>query len=193
MTDKPPVDKNECLVLAYFGSMEEAEKAVDAVKDWDTANEAVKLGAVGILTKENDKIKTHHSGRRTGRGATVGLGVGIIAGLLTGGIGLVGGAVGGSVLGGALGALFHKSLGLTEQELEEIGAHLNAGRAAVVVMCDDYEVEGVEADMVRFGGAVYSYVMSSEHLEETDRAVKETFGSASDTESTAQNQANAHN
>ena len=44
-------DKNEQLVIAYFPSQADAENAVEAIKDWDAANPAVKLGGVGRRVK----------------------------------------------------------------------------------------------------------------------------------------------
>ena len=178
MTDKTPVDTNERLVLAYFATLEQAEAAAKAVKDWDTSNEAVKLGAVGILSKEDGKIKTRDTGRKTGKGAAIGLGLGALAAVLTGGIGLIAGLVGGSVLGGATGSLFKKSLGLTPEDFALIEQNLDAGQVAVVVMCDDYEVDGVVADMKQHNGEVKTFAMSSADLPATAEAVTAVYGPA---------------
>ncbi|MBP8292871.1 MAG: hypothetical protein KAX65_08860 [Caldilineaceae bacterium] len=170
-------DKNEQLVIAYFPSQADAENAVEAIKDWDAANPAVKLGGVGIMAKENGKVKTSHVGRKTGKGAAVGAAVGILGGLLTGGIGLIVAAVGGSALGGAAGALFKQSLAIGEDDLKAIDAELESGKVAVVVACDAYEVEGVVADLRQHGAATVNFSMAADALpataEAADQAVED--------------------
>jgi hypothetical protein len=175
MTDRTPVDKNERLVIGYFASKEQAEIAVDALHHWDTINAAVKLGNIGILVKEEGKIKTI-APRRGGKGAALGLGIGAIAAVLSGGLTLVGGLLAGGVFGGAVGALFKKSLGLSPEDVEQIAQQLDGGQAAVVVMCDDYEIDGVIADMKQSGGVVSSYDMSSALLPEAEKAVNDAVG-----------------
>ena len=61
------------LVLAFFENEAAADQAVDAVKQWDKASKEIKLGAIGILVKDDKgKIKTHKLGKRkTGTGAVV--------------------------------------------------------------------------------------------------------------------------
>ena len=171
-------DKNERLVIGYFETTEQAEAAEEAVKKWDEQNQAVKLGSVGILVNENGKIKTHTS-RRTGKGAAVGVGLGLLAGVLTGGIGLIGGMLAGGLVGGATGSLFKKSLGLSPEDMKEISDQLEAGHAAVVVMCDDYEVDGVLADLRQKGGTASVFNMSSAALPEAAKAVDEATVAAS--------------
>ena len=170
-------DKNEQLVIAYFPSQADAENAVEAIKDWDAANPAVKLGGVGIMAKENGKVKTSHVGRKTGKGAAVGAAVGILGGLLTGGIGLIVAAVGGSALGGAAGALFKQSLAIGEDDLKAIDAELESGKVAVVVACDAYEVDGVVADLRQHGAMTVNFSMAAGALpataEATDQALKD--------------------
>jgi hypothetical protein len=131
------------------------------------------LGNIGILVKEEGKVKTI-APRRAGKGAAIGLGIGAIAAILSGGMTLIGGMLAGGLFGGAAGALFKKSLGLSAQDVEQISQHLNSGQAAVVVMCDDYEMEGVVSDMRSSGGTVNSFEMSSALLPETEKAVSET-------------------
>ena len=58
------------LVLAVFENEAAADGAVDALKGWDKATSEIKLGAIGVLVKdEKGKIKTHKVGsarRRVG-------------------------------------------------------------------------------------------------------------------------------
>ena len=173
--EKTPVDKNEQLVIAYFADRVAAEHAIEAVKDWDAANTAVKLGGVGILAKENGKIKTSQVGRKTGKGAAVGAAVGILGGLLTGGLGLIAAAVGGTLVGSGLGALFKQSLDLSEEDLKAIDAELDSGKVAVVVTCDAYEVDGVVADLRQHGAATLQYRLAAGALEETQAATEQAL------------------
>ena len=175
MNEHTPVDKNERLVLGYFPNKEQAEHAVDALRHWDTSNAAVKLGNIGIMVQEDGKIKTIVP-RKAGKGAALGLGIGAITGILSGGMTIVGGLLIGGVVGGALGALFKKSLGLSPEDMQKITSHLEGGQAAVIVMCDDYEVDGVVADLKQSGGTVESFDMSSALLPDAEKAVNDAVG-----------------
>lgn len=172
MNEHTPVDKNERLIIGYFPNKEQAEHAVDALRHWDTSNAAVKLGNIGIMVQENGKIKTSVP-RKAGKGAALGLGIGAITGILSGGMTIVGGLIVGGVVGGALGALFKKSLGLSPEDMQKITSHLEGGLAAVVVMCDDYEVDGVVSDLKQSGGTVESFDMSSALLPDAEKAVND--------------------
>lgn len=177
MNEHTPVDKNERLIIGYFPNKEQAEHAVDALRHWDTSNAAVKLGNIGIMVKEDGKLKTSVP-RKAGKGAALGLGIGAIAGILSGGMTIVGGLLVGGVIGGALGALFKKSLGLSPEDMQKIANHLEGGLAAVVVMCDDYEVDGVVADLKQSGGTVESFDISSALLPDAEKAVNDAVGVA---------------
>lgn len=170
-----PVDKNEKLVIGYFATMADAERAVEAIKDWDSSNQAVKLGGVGIMVKEHGKVKTSEVGRKTGKGVAVGAAVGILGGLLTGGIGLVAGLLGGGLLGGGVGALFKNSLDIDGEDLKAIDAQLDAGKVAVVVACDAYEVDGVVADLNQHGAETVNFAIAADALPETQAAADQAL------------------
>ena len=89
-------------IIAIFSSEDAAKQAAKDLQDWDKANDDIKLGAIGTMTKKGDKVKTH-VGRKTGSGAKVGAVMGVTAAVLSGGITLVPGVVGGAVGGGARG------------------------------------------------------------------------------------------
>src|SRR5512139_1601695 len=123
------------LVLAFFDSENEADYAVGLLKDWDKASKEVKLGAIGVLVKDDKgKIKTHKLGARKGKTGAILFG---LAGLLSGGMTVLGGAV----LGGILGSLFHKGLGLSEEDLARIDGDLSGGKAAVAILANPDEAE----------------------------------------------------
>jgi uncharacterized membrane protein len=156
------------LVLGYFESESAADEAVDALKQWDKASKDVKLGAIGVLVKdEKGKVKTHKVGKRnTGLGAILGA----IAAVLSGGITLLGGVVG----GGIIGALFHKSLGISKEEMADIDSYLDDGKAAVGLLVKPDEAEAVTAKMTELGG------VAAESFEVEDEVVEEALAAAED-------------
>ena len=80
-------DKNKQVIIAYFPGADKADDAADMIKDWDSANDDVKLGGVGILFWEDGKIKTRKVGGRAGKtGAKWGTALGAVAGILSGGV-----------------------------------------------------------------------------------------------------------
>jgi predicted flap endonuclease-1-like 5' DNA nuclease len=152
-------NKNKNVIISYFANKEAATDAAQQLKAWDKAHDDIKLGGIGILTWEKEKIKTRLVGNRaSGTGAKWGTILGVAAAILTVPVGLGGIAVG--LAGGALmGTLFHKHLGLTDEDKARLEAHLRAGGAAVVVMADDDEVDPAKAELAALGGRVENYVM----------------------------------
>ena len=141
-------NKNEHAVVALFDNLAAANAAIASLEAWDKATDSVKLGNIGTISKDGDKIKTN-AGRKGGKGAKAGAIVGIIAGVLSGGVTLIGGALMGAVGGGVLGSFFKKSVGLTKEEIDQLGVELDAGKVAVVVACDDNEVEATSEELRR--------------------------------------------
>ena len=43
-------NKNKYVIIGYFPSKEAATEAANQLKQWDKANDDVKLGGMGILT-----------------------------------------------------------------------------------------------------------------------------------------------
>lgn len=163
-------NKNDNVVLAFFADEATAKDAIDGLKLWDRANDHIKLGAIGTISKEGDKVKTS-VGRKVGKGMAIGAAVGVIgAAVATGGASLIAGAIGAGALGGVLGAFFKRSMNLTQDEIAAIGKELDAGRVAVVVTCDDYEIPLVSEYMTGSGGAVRTYKVPAEALAEAAKA-----------------------
>ena len=110
------------LVLAFFDNEAAADAAVEALKQWDKATKEIKLGAIGVLVKDDKgKIKTHKLGKRkTGTGAVL---FGLAA-ILTGGASLLAGVV----FGGIVGSFFRKGLGMSKDDLARIDGELDGGR-----------------------------------------------------------------
>jgi uncharacterized membrane protein len=181
-------NKNENLVIAVFESEDMATGAVQALKDWDKANEDIKLGAMSVLTKnEKGKIETkNYSSRKTRKGAKIGVIVGVITAILSGGVTLVGGVIGGAVLGALGGSLSKYGLGLTEDDMKALGAELNEGHAALLVMCDDSEIEATTAKLTSLGGKTQSKPVSDEAIQQAEQALTTTAEKGADDSSPAQ-------
>ncbi len=183
-------NKNEHAVVAIFDNSAAADAAIGTLQNWDKANDEIKLGAIGVISKEGDKVKTH-TGRKGGSGAKAGAIVGVIAGVLSGGVTLIGGALVGALGGGVLGSFFKKSIALSKEEIAQIGAELDAGRVAVVVACDDNEVEATSAQLAQAGGKVTNYAMPAGTLEATAEAIDAVEAAAPEAEAEAAPEAEA--
>jgi uncharacterized membrane protein len=157
----------EQAVIASFDSQAQAEQAAKDLMGWDKANDDVKLGAIGVLTKDDKgEIKTHnYSQRNTRKGAKVGMGLGVIAAVFSGGLTLIPTAIGGAVAGGAAGTLFRKGLGMSDEELQQLSTDLDGGRAALLVMCDANEVQATSEYLTAAGGKVQAHTVDSAALE----------------------------
>jgi uncharacterized membrane protein/predicted flap endonuclease-1-like 5' DNA nuclease len=161
-------NKNDHLVIAYYVGYEAAKAAADDLKDWDKANDDIRLGAIGILTinPKNGRLEVKEVGqRKTKKGALWGAAIGAAAGILTAGVALIPGLVAGSAGGGLLGSLNHKSLGMSDADHEQLVEKLRNGGAALAVMADDFEVQATEAALRRFGGTTATYHVPEETAE----------------------------
>jgi uncharacterized membrane protein len=159
-------EASEQSVIATFDSTEMAEQAARDLMGWDDANNDIKLGAIGLLSKDqHGEVKTRNmSPRHTETGAKIGMTLGFVAAVVSGGLTLVPGAVGGAVAGGAVGALSRKRLRAADKELQELGHELDGGRVALMVMCNEAEVQATAEYLVAAGGEVQSYSVSEEDL-----------------------------
>ncbi len=160
--------ENKQLVVAFFENEDAADEAVDEIKQWDKASKEVKLGAIGILVKDDKgEIKTHKVGKRkTGTGAVVGA----VAGVLSGGLTVVGGVI----LGGIIGAFFHKGLGLSKEDLARFDDELDGGKAAVAILAEFDEADGVSAKLAELGGEPEIHEVTEEALAQAETAAEET-------------------
>ena len=138
-------DKNTNVIIDYFHGADKADDAADSLKAWDKDNDDVKLGGIAILTWEDGKMKTRKVGTRaTGKGAGWGTALGAVVGVLSGGVTLIGGALVGAAAGTATGALFHKGVGLTDEDKNQLEEKLKSGGAALVVMASDDELDATK-------------------------------------------------
>ncbi len=167
------------LVLAFFENEEAADKAVAELKSWDKADKDIKLGAIGVLVKdEKGKVKTHKLGsRKFGIGAVFGA----VAAVLTGGMTILGGAV----LGGVLGGFFKKGLGMSKEDIARIGKELDGGKAAVGVLVTEAEVAPTSAKLAELGGKPETHEVSDDAVEQATEAVAEAPAEAAAPEAPA--------
>jgi len=165
-------DKNDHVVIAIYGNENAADEAIAALKDWDKANDEIKLGSIGTLRMDGDKVKTK-TGRKTGKGAKVGAVLFVASAVLTGGGTLVASAATGAVTGGVVGSFFKKSSGLTKEDIEALGPKLEHGAVAVVVACDEDEVAATTQQLTESGGQVQSFAVPAEALDEAAASVPE--------------------
>ncbi len=178
-------NKNDVVVLAYYHNEDAAEFAAQELKKWDKANKDIKLGAIAIVTLDpkSGNIEANEVGqRKTKKGALWGTSLGAVAGLMTGGLALIPAMLLGATGGGAVGAMFHKKIGMTDEDREHLAAQLRSGSVAVVVTADDFEVESTQAELARTGGTVSSYVIPEETQAEISEAIEaqEEAGAAVD-------------
>jgi uncharacterized membrane protein len=171
----------EHAVIASFDSAEQADQAAKDLMGWDKANDDIKLGAIGVLTKDTKgEIKTkNYSARNTGKGAKVGLGLGVLAAVFSGGLTLIPSAVGGAVLGGAGGSLSRKGLGVSDEELQQLSTELDGGRAALLVMCNEPEVQATTEYLVAAGGRPHTGTVSDAELQQAAQAASAATSSSS--------------
>jgi hypothetical protein len=148
------------LVLAFFENEAAANDAVNQIKGWDKASKDVKLGAIGILVKDDKgKVKTQKLGARKTKTGALLFG---LAGLLSGGMTVLGGAI----LGGVVGSLFRKGLGMSKEDLARIDGNLSGGKAAVAILASPDEAAAVSAKLAELGGAPETHEVSDEAVEE---------------------------
>jgi hypothetical protein len=154
------------LVLALFADEAAADAAVNAIKSWDKASDDVKLGAIGVLVKdEKGKIKTQKLGSRQTKNGAI---IGVILGILSGGVTILGGLVGGALAG----SLFRKGLSISKEEQAKLDTALNSGKAAVGLMVNANEVDLVKAKLIELGGAPEVYDISDEAVGEAAAAAE---------------------
>ncbi len=181
-------NKNRNLIVAYYASADAADEAAQKLKLWDEALKEIKLGGIGIITLEDDKLKTHKVGARaTGTGAKWGTILGATGGLaavvLTGGAALIPAAIAGAGAGAIGGSLFHKRVGLSDADQARLTKHLQDGGAALAVMADDEEVEPTKAEIALLGGNVEHYTVPDEvmrEVAETHEAIEEAQAEVED-------------
>jgi uncharacterized membrane protein len=154
------------LVLAIFDDEASADSAVETVKNWestyrDQSNAIVRIDSIGVLVlDEHGKLKVHKSGGRSiGKGA----GIGLLLAMVT-----PPGLIAGLVVGGALGAMHRKGLGLDAAAREQLGRHLEGGKAAVGVLAGTQHTKAITDILADLGGTPEVHDVSPETLAEAE-------------------------
>lgn len=164
--------KTDQLLIAYFPTADAALEAGKFVKEWDKNIIEIDLGAMGILTMDEDgKVKTKKIGdHATGKGMKWGLLAGAVTGIFTGGLTLVGGALAGLAVGAVAGAMFHRGLGMTDEEKEQLEAHLKEGGAALAIITPHEQVQPTKSVLATRSDEIYVFQMDEETVEEIQEA-----------------------
>ena len=131
-------------VMAYVGvydSVADAEADYQLVKDLHTKADLIDAYDAAVVERAADGkvkiVKKHETPTRMGGvlGGGVGLATGLVVALFpfaaVGGGLLVGTAAGGAILGAVAG---HAAAGMSRSDLKELGEHLDAGQAGLVVV-----------------------------------------------------------
>jgi uncharacterized membrane protein len=127
--------------VGVYGDVADAEADYQLVKDLHTEADLIdSYDAAVIERREGGKtkiVKKHETPTRVGGvlGGGVGLATGVVVALFpfaaVGGGLLVGTAAGGAILGAVAG---HAAAGMSRHDLKELGEHLDAGQAGLVVV-----------------------------------------------------------
>jgi uncharacterized membrane protein len=127
--------------VGVYGSVADAEADYELVKDLHTDASLIDAyDAAVIERREGGKtkiVKKHETPTRAGGvlGGGVGLATGVVVALFpfaaVGGGLLMGATTGGAILGAVAG---HAAAGMSRHDLKELGEHLDAGEAGLVVV-----------------------------------------------------------
>ena len=130
-------------LIAYVGvydSVEDAEADYQLVKDLHTKADLIDAYDAAVVERRGGKtkiVKKHETPTRVGGvlGGGVGLATGLVVALFpfaaVGGGLLAGTAAGGAILGAVAG---HAAAGMSRDDLKQLGEHLDAGQAGLVVV-----------------------------------------------------------
>jgi hypothetical protein len=158
------------LILAIFENEVAADEAVIEIKRWDKVSEDVRLGAIGVMVKDDKgRIKTHKLGERRSLGGAALFG---LAALLTGGTVIGLGVVGGMLAGAGIGGLIHKGVKMSKQDLHRLNQALDGGKAAVGVMADAGEAKLISVKLGSLGGELIVYEVTDEVVEQVKAAAE---------------------
>jgi hypothetical protein len=167
------------MVIAFFPGKAAADSAASQVKDWDKATQGVELGAMSVMYMDGDKVKTENLGhRKTGKGGMWGMIAGGLLGILSGGLTLIGGALLGAAGGGFFGWLKKTGVPVTDEQLQKFDKALTEGKAALVVMCDEAELQATEALLKRLGGDTHPFVVPADAMVALENAGKDAAKAA---------------
>jgi uncharacterized membrane protein len=137
-----------------------AKQAMESV-DWSDFDRLIDVKAACWIAKENGGLAVHPRGHPVARKAAGGAALGLLLG------GLFSIPVVGTAAGAAVGIYKgrHKDDGIDEEFVASVGAQLESGGSAIVVLFEDgADTVKAAADLARFGGSVRSTDLSTERL-----------------------------
>ena len=148
------------IVISIFENEAAADAAVVALKEAGIAE----VDAVGVLTlDDNGEVKTEKVGSHSaGKGAAIGLALGLLGPV---GVGIGLGVGMGATTGAVVGLLHHKNLGLDDADRDRIAGEIGNGKAAVGVLADADEADGIESMLTELGGASETHPVDDEAVD----------------------------
>jgi len=137
-----------------------AKQAMESV-DWSHFDRLIDVKAACWIVEENGGLAVHPRGHPVAGKAIGGSALGLLLG------GLLAIPVVGIAAGAAVGIYKgrHKDDGIDDEFVESVGAQLDSGGSAIVVLFEDgADTAKAAADLAQFGGSVHSTDLSSERL-----------------------------
>jgi Protein of unknown function (DUF1269). len=138
-------NRNNELVVSLFNDISQARQAQKGIEAWDQSQPNIHLGTSAILYKGPDgKVKYDRSGNFDWkREATANILV------LT----MMGAKPLHNVFNMLSGVLSSWSKSINSSNIAKLSAQLDQGKAALVVLCDDYEIQPVSQQLTNLGGS----------------------------------------
>jgi uncharacterized membrane protein len=173
----PTKNENKHLVVALYENRTQAKEAQKCIEVWDKAEESIKLGSTVVIYKGPDS-QLHWERGRIKDWKVGALVAGIVGVILSGGVVLL------ASLGAAVGGIDTKRLGVSKEDIQAIGNSLDQGKAALAVLCDDYEVDPLSAELTRLGGTITTIHLPPEVVDQTEQHVQTQTAARQVTEQT---------
>lgn len=153
----------ELVVCAFVGS-EKAEQVKSALQKYDEELDAIKLGNIAVLKKdEKGKFSFHETDEDAAvkQGATIGLLSGAILSVLFGPLAMAAGAAAGAAAG-SLPFVSMVDLGFPDSALKKLGNSLDSGSSALVLLAELDEVALVIEFLEQQGGTLIQHKLPTD-------------------------------
>lgn len=160
-------NKNNELVVSLFNDINQARQAQKDIEAWDQAQPNIHLGTSAVLYKDaNGKIKYDRSSKFDWkREATANILV------LT----MMGAKPLHNVFNMLSGVLSSWSKSINSANIAKLSSQLDQGKAALVVLCDDYEVQPVSQQLTNLGGSTaIGYSVPASTTAQVENAVQQS-------------------
>jgi uncharacterized membrane protein len=148
------------LLAITYPDPDRAERAMQLI-DWYDFDRLVDVKAACWISKENGELKVHPRGHPVAGKAALGGALGLLVGAL---FALpVAGVAAGAALGARRGK--KKDTGIDEKFVESVGAQLESGGSAIVVLYEaGADNQKAAVDLAQYGGQVHSADLPSDTL-----------------------------